>query len=380
MLEPLLKYGVAYSPRRKFWFLALGSSSKHINFTAPITFHWEFLRKAVMTIFKTKLLLTLLGMVCAGVAFGQTPQPTVNPDQTVSAVVPTQERKDERYRIGFQDVLDIQVFRHPELNIKTTVNPNGMIYLYRLEKPLSVVCKTEREVADEIVAAYKTSYLRDPQVNVMVAEQKSQSLSVIGAVEKPGSYYVSRRVHLLELLAMAGGPSKETGTRILVARTGSSSNCKSAEASSGPGDDLALMSFKIRDIQEGKKSLWMQPGDVVSVLPADVVYVYGNVNRQGEIKVREPITLTQALASAEGLKSATKMDRVRILRQKPDSLDREELVFNLKEIDKGVVRDPYLEPNDIVAVSQDTARSILLGIGNALRFSIPSAVTRIPVP
>ena len=140
------------------------------------------------------------------------------------------------------------------------------------------------------------------------------------------------------------------------------------------------MSFKIRDIQEGKKSLWMQPGDVVSVLPADVVYVYGNVNRQGEIKVREPITLTQALASAEGLKSATKMDRVRILRQKPDSLDREELVFNLKEIDKGVVRDPYLEPNDIVAVSQDTARSILLGIGNALRFSIPSAVTRIPVP
>ncbi len=333
-----------------------------------------------MIYFKTTILAVFACAVSSVALIAQTPQPTVNPSQTVSSVLPQPDRNDERYRIGFQDVLDIQVFRHPELNMRTTVNPNGMIYLYRLEKPLSVVCKTEREVADEIVAAYKAGYLRDPQVNVLVAEQRSQSLSVIGAVEKPGSFFVSRRVHLLELLAMAGGPSRETGTRLLVARAGSTSNCKSAESAAGPGDDVSLISFKIRDIQEGKKTLWMRPGDVVSVLPADIVYVYGNVNRQGEIKVREPITLTQALASAEGLKSATKMDRVRILRQKPDGNDREELVFNLKDIDKGVVKDPYLEPNDIVAVSQDTARSILLGIGNALRYSIPSAVTRIPVP
>jgi polysaccharide biosynthesis/export protein len=288
--------------------------------------------------------------------------------------------KDDRYRIGFQDVLDIQVFRHPELNLRTSVNPNGMIYLYRLEKPLAVVCKTEREVANDIAAAYKAGYLRDPQVNVLVAEQKSQSLAVIGAVEKPGSFFISRKVHLLELLAMAGGPNKEAGTRILVARTGSSSNCRTEESGAIPGDDIALMGFKIRDVQEGKKTLWMQPGDVVSVLAEDIVYVYGNVNRQGEIKVREPITLRQAIASAEGLKSATRMDRVRILRQKPDSMDRDELVYNLKDIDKGTARDPYLEPNDIVAVSLDSTKSIIMSIGNALKYSIPTAVTRIPIP
>lgn len=300
--------------------------------------------------------------------------PAILPEATPSV----EQSSDNRYRIGFQDVLDIQVFRHPELNLHVTVNPAGLIYLNRLEGPIVAVCKTERELANDIVAAYKVKYLRDPQVNVVLAEQKSQSVSVIGAVEKPGSYYISRRVHLLELLAMAGGPNKESGTRILVARTGSSSNCRTADSGPAPNDEIALLGFKIRDIQEGKKTFWMQPGDVVSVLDADIVYVYGNVQRQGEIKVREPITLTQAIASAEGLKSATKMDRIRIIRQKGDSLDREETVYNLADIDKGKVRDPYLEPNDIVAVSQDSTKNILFSVGNVFKASAGALLLRLP--
>ncbi len=332
-----------------------------------------------MRFFKFTLIVSL---AIASLSVTLQAQTTSAPDASgqVAAVVPTRATKDDRYLIGFQDVIDVQVFRHPELNLRVTVNPSGVIYLNRLDSPVTAVCKTERQLANDIETAYKVKYLRDPQVNVNIVEQKSQSMAVIGAVEKPGSFFVTHRVHLLELLAMAGGPNKEAGTRVLVARTGSSSNCRTADSGNEAGDDVSLMSFKIRDIQEGKKILWMQPGDVVSVLDADIVYVYGNVIEQGEIKVREPITLTQAIASARGLKPATKMDRVRILRQKGDSLDREELVFNLKDIDAGKTRDPYLEPNDIVAVSQDSTKSILIGVGNALKYSIPTMVTRVPVP
>ena len=134
--------------------------------------------------------------------------------------------RDERYRIGFQDVIDVKVFRHPELDVRAPVNPDGRIYLYRLAKPLVAVCKTERELADDIVAAYKVSYLRDPQVTVTVAEQKSQSMAVIGAVEKPGSFFVGRELNLLQLIAMAGGPSKDAGTRVLVVRVGREWRCR----------------------------------------------------------------------------------------------------------------------------------------------------------
>jgi polysaccharide export outer membrane protein len=285
---------------------------------------------------------------------------------------------DERYRIGYQDILEVQVFKHPELNQRVPVSPGGTIVLFRLTQPVIAVCKTERDLATEIAEAYKANFIRDPQVNVIVAEQKSQAVAVIGAVEKPGNYFVNRRVHLLEMLALAGGPNKESGTRMLVARTGSTSNCRENFDSTVDGDKIAIMDFKIRDVQEGRQTLWMQPGDVVSVLDADAFYVYGNVNKQGSYKAREPITLTQAIVTAEGLTTTAKKDNVRILRYKPGSSEREELVFDLNQIDKGKVKDPLLEPSDIVAVSQDKTKAILHGVAGMIKSTVPNAVYRLP--
>jgi len=312
----------------------------------------------------------------AQISNGQVPAPSSTPLRTT---VLDASAQSDRYRIGFRDVLDIQVFRHPDLSQRVPVSPNGTIVLFRLEHPVIAVCRTERELATDIENAYKEKYLRDPEVNVVVAEQKSQSIAVIGSVEKPGNFFVNRRVHLLEMLAMAGGPNREAGTRLLIARTGSSSNCK--ESNDAPDSDkVDVVGFKIRDIQEGKETFWMQPGDVVTVLDADIVYMYGNVNRQGSIKIREPITLTQAIVSAEGLKSAANKDKIRILRQRPGGVDREELIYDLNQIDKGKVKDPYLEPNDIVAVSEDKAKSILQGLANSIKSSVPNVIYRVPLP
>ncbi|MEJ7623116.1 MAG: SLBB domain-containing protein [Pyrinomonadaceae bacterium] len=292
----------------------------------------------------------------------------------VSAQIPV---ADDRYRIGFQDVLDVQIYRHPELNQKVAVNANGTIVLFRIEKPVVAVCKTERELADEISAAYTEKVLKNALVNVVVSEQKSQPVAVIGAVEKPGSFFVNRRVHLLEMLALAGGPNKESGTRLIVMRSGNASSCK--RAGDPVSDDAAVLAdFKIRDVQEGKATYWMQPGDIVSVLDADIIYVYGNVNKQGIVKVREPITLTQAIVSAEGFKPATKRDKVRVLRKASGTTEREELIFDLNAIDKGKIRDPYLEPNDIVAVSEDKTKAILRGLMDSVRNSVPNVLYRFP--
>jgi len=322
---------------------------------------------------KSLFISILLILVATTGAFAQ----TTSTQTTVAAA--TAEARDDRYRIGYQDVLNIQVFRHPELGIEATVNPNGMIYLFRLDDPIVAVCKTERELARDIENAYKVKYLKNPQVNVIVREQKSQAMSVIGAVEKPGKYFVSKRVHLLELIALAGGPNKESGTRVMVARTGSTSNCRLPD--SAVSDDVTVLGFKMREIQEGKRMLWMQPGDVVSVLDADMVYVYGNVIKPGEVKFREPITLRQAISSSQGLKPATDKNVVRVLRQIPDSIECKELIFNLSEIDKGRASDPYLEPNDIVAVSKDSTKAILNGVVTTFTNGLPTILSRgIPVP
>ncbi|MBK9165590.1 MAG: SLBB domain-containing protein [Acidobacteria bacterium] len=287
------------------------------------------------------------------------------------------QTSEERYRIGFQDTLEIQIFRRPELNQRVNVNPNGTITLFRLDAPIVAVCKSERELANEIATAYAKNYLRNPEVNVIAVEQRSQSFAVMGAVEKPANYYINRPIRLLELLAQAGGPTDKAGSRLIVARTGSRSNCRLTQQRSDEDTEFEIVHLSLKDVLEAKQNIPMLPGDIVSVLEADVVYVYGHVVKQGQVIMKEPLTLTQAIASAEGLKPASRTD-VRIFRQKQGSLEREELLFNLGDIEKRKVADPYLEPNDIVAVNEDRVKSIFNSIGRSLTNGIPSIFYRVP--
>lgn len=283
---------------------------------------------------------------------------------------------NELYRIGFRDTIEVRVFKHPELSLRYGINPDGTIDLFRARAPLKAVCKTERELAAEITSEY-VSFLKKPEVNVFAAEKNSQSYGVIGAVEKSGNYVVNRRIRLLELLSYAGGPNKEAGNRLIVARTGSSAACREEKAASDVADNFELMNFRLKDVLEAKQNVWMQPGDIVSVLDSDLVYVYGNVKKVGSVKMVEPITLTQAIVSAEGLQPTAKSE-VRIIRRKGDSDERIELKFNLKDIEKQKVKDPYLEPDDIVAVSEDSLKSVLRGLTKTIQQSVPSALFRIP--
>ena len=284
-------------------------------------------------------------------------------------VQPVARRSDDRYRIGFQDTIEVTVYKHADFGGTFNVSPDGTIRLPRIDEPIIVVCKTERELAEEIADKHKT-ILKNPFVNVRAVDQRSQSFAVIGAVEKPGSFYLNRRIRLLELLSFAGGPdSEKAGTKLIVARTGSSSVCKQKEEpdtsiADANNPNLILYQYKIRDVLEGKENLWMQPGDIVSVMEADVAYVVGNVNKPKTIQLKDPITLTQAIAAAEGLKPSTKKDKVRILRQKPDSIEREEMFFDLVAIDKRQIQDPLLLPNDIVDVSEDSKKAAIKKVIN----------------
>ncbi|MEO8572916.1 MAG: polysaccharide biosynthesis/export family protein [Pyrinomonadaceae bacterium] len=324
--------------------------------------------------------LCALFVVSLSFTFAQTPDPVM---QKTSGTPPTDpfappQSRDEKYRIGYQDQLDIQVFRHPDLNQRVNVNTNGTISLFRLHEPILAVCRTEEELSNDVAAAYEKDYLKDPQVRVIAAEQRSRAFGVIGAVEKPGQYLISRQVRLLELIAQAGGPSKEAGTRVIVARTGSRSNCQMNDVTSNSSEPATYVAYILKDIIEGKQNVIMRPGDIVYLLDADIVYVYGNVNKQGQVAIKEPLTLTQALASAEGLKSASDKTKIRVLRQKSGSIERDELVFDLNKINKREVADPFLEPNDVVAVSVDTTRDILNTIGRSLTNGLPSLFYRVP--
>ncbi len=336
-----------------------------------------------MKVVKVLLIISMLVLTFCLNIFGQTDSSKIagkTPDKNAptdkSATNPKTDNDDERYRIGYQDSLEIQVFRHPDMNQKVSVNPDGTISLFRATKPIFAVCKTEQELANDIEKEY-LSFLKKPEINVFAIEKKSQSYGVIGAVEKAGTYFINRRIRLLELLAFAGGPNKEAGSRMIVARTGSTSSCQAEPDDKPIENDLILMNFRVKDVLEAKQNLWMQPGDIVSVLDSDLIYVYGNVKKVGSVKMKEPITLTQAIVSAEGLNPTAK-SKVKILRQIEGSSERQELSFDLKDIEKRKIDDPILSANDIVAVSEDSSKVIMRGIIKTIQQGVPSLFYKFP--
>ncbi len=289
-------------------------------------------------------------------------------------------RNNERYRIGFQDTLEVTVTKHPELSQVVSVNSDGTINMPRIDMPIVAVCKTERELKQTIENLYK-SFLRTPYVNVRSVDQKSQPFAVIGAVVKPGSFYLSQKIQLLGLISLAGGPDVEkSGSKVRIARVGNYSACDEKTDSIADDKKVEFITYNLKDVQDGKQNPWMQPGDVVSVLQADEAYVVGNVVKPSTISLQEPKTLTQAIAKASGTDSTARTDKVIIQRQNPGDINKTELVFNLKDIISKKIPDPQLQANDIVVVSNDNVKSVRNGFLKAITGGIGNIFLRLPAP
>lgn len=97
-------------------------------------------------------------------------------NEMVNTIAAVQKNVDKEYRIGLHDILDIQVFRHPELNRRAKVNDSGQFELYRL-KPIPVVGRTVAEVEKEIANSYKVSESKDTVVNVAVTGSRRRTLA-----------------------------------------------------------------------------------------------------------------------------------------------------------------------------------------------------------
>jgi len=108
------------------------------------------------------------------------------------------------YRIGPQDLLELQVFAVDALNRTVRVNSRGFISL-----PLIGLVRaaglTSEELEASIAEKLAEKYLQNPQVSVFIKEYTSQRVTVEGAVKKPGIYPIRGRTSLLQTLAAAEG-------------------------------------------------------------------------------------------------------------------------------------------------------------------------------
>lgn len=285
----------------------------------------------------------------------------------------------ERYRIGPGDVLEVRLYKLPDLSRESLrVEETGTIRMPLINEEIQAACRTENELAKDIASRY-LALMRNPQVDVFIKEYNSRPVAVIGAVNTPGRFQLQRRIRLLDLLSFAGGPAERAGGNIQMVHGSSYPVCDNTNSRLAPNtnDALGISVFRLRDTLAGnsRSNPYVRPGDVITVLEFEQIYVIGNVIRPSAFPLKEKITLTQAIAMAGGTLRDSQSDRIRIIRQNPSNNLKQELVVDLKAINKRQANDVVLQPNDIVEVPTANGRRFLR---NILEGVVPG-IARFPV-
>ena len=284
----------------------------------------------------------------------------------------------DRYRIGPGDVLEVRLYKLPDLSRESIrVEEAGTIRMPLINEEIQAACRTENELAKDIASRY-LPLMRNPQVDVFIKEYNSRPVAVIGAVNAPGRFQLQRRIRLLDLLSYAGGPAERAGGNIQVVHGAPYPTCESGTRTSGSSNDaLGIGVFKLRDTLAGhaRSNPYVRPGDVITVLEFEQIYVIGNVIKPSGFPLKEKITLSQAIAMAGGTLPDSQSDRIRIIRQNPANNIKQELIVDLKAITKRQAPDVVLQPNDIVEVPTASGKRFLR---NILEGVVPG-IARFPV-
>jgi polysaccharide biosynthesis/export protein len=131
-------------------------------------------------------------------------RPATVPDQAAATQPTPVIGIGKEYRVGPNDLLDIEVLNLDNGKRTVRVNAAGYITL-PLIGAVMVNGLTQQQVEAQIATLYGDKYLQNPQVSVFIKEFTTERITIDGAVSKPGIYPLVGQMTLLRALALAGG-------------------------------------------------------------------------------------------------------------------------------------------------------------------------------
>lgn len=168
---------------------------------------------------------------------------------TSAAARDTRPFAPSEYRIGVEDVLEVAVWKEPQLSTTAPVRPDGRITV-PVAGEIEAAGKTAKEL-EALLAQKLASRIASPTVTVVVKELNSSRVFVLGEVAKPGAYPMRGSMTVVQALALAGGMTEfadKDGIVIL--------------RKAGAGQQRLNVAFG--DALEGAP-IYMAPGDTVVV-------------------------------------------------------------------------------------------------------------------
>lgn len=272
------------------------------------------------------------------------------------------QTQEETYVLGPGDQLSIWALGAEEIGKSPVrIDPSGYVDLPLIGRMRAGGLTVQQFNAN--LAEKLRTYVQSPQVAVTVTESRSQPVSVIGAVNKPGIHQLEGRKSLVDVIALAGGVKPEAGHLIRVTRRAEQGAIPLPEAHADSSGRFSVVELNLRSVLESRNpelNIAIEPHDVIAVAKGELVYVLGQVKKSGGfvLNERQSITALQALAYAEGLDRTAAPKQAKILRIKPGQTQRTEIAVNLREILDGKSQDVLMEAEDILFVPNNSARQV----------------------
>lgn len=263
-------------------------------------------------------------------------------------LIGSEEPVEEEYVIGPEDILEISVWQHEDLAKKAIVRPDGKIS-FSLIGDINASGRTISQLREDITKELST-YIRDPQVTVMVVEFNSKKVNVLGEVVSPGLYRLKGRTRILDLVTIAGGPKPDAHMSDVTVMD------KDGKITHVDIDDL---------LNNGtlSQNVIIKAGDTVKItktgtMKKEFVMVIGEVGRQGSVEIigGEKFTLSTIIGMAGGPAPSADLKKVSFIRK-----GEEKKTVNLDAIYKGDLdKDVTVKTGDIIILNRGAVEQILV--------------------
>jgi polysaccharide export outer membrane protein len=241
--------------------------------------------------------------------------------------------------LGPGDIVRVSVYGQKDLDTVAQVSSDGSI-TFPLLGSVTVAGLTprdaERRIANELSSR---SLVREPQVTIFVERSlaaESESVTILGNVTRPGRYSIQTMSgagseNVAGIIAMAGGLDDEAADYLLLTRT--------------VGNEQSTLRVDLRQLLEQgdlNQNFVVRNGDIAFVPRMDEFFVYGEVRKAGVYRLRESMTVIQALSAAGGLTERGSEKGITVTRKSADGSNR-----SIK-----VDMNDELQPNDVLIVKE----------------------------
>jgi polysaccharide export outer membrane protein len=270
----------------------------------------------------------------------------------LSLLVGTMAPADDAYEIGTLDVLSVAVVGQAEMTGNMAVDSEGLLNFPILGK-VKAAGLTCKDLERKLTTLLSDGYLKRPQVNVTIAEFKSQRIFVTGEVAKPGAYSLKGDRSLLTLLADVGSLTQNAGDEIHILRPPAVPLEETEETPpetekprfsvTAPPPGTEVKKISVDDLRSGRPEfdIVLRNGDTVYVAPAEQVFVSGHVLRPGAYRFKPGITVFQVLTLAGGVTERGSSGRVKVVR-----------ILGEKKQESKVKATDVLQPGDTLIVPE----------------------------